>query len=162
MTKRDFQAMEYAAEIAEERQWQKGSAVQVRGTSPLSTLLRDFDSLIVQGVKKLELDSERLGNIRATLWVNFVDRDVFGFTITADEFRQLEAKCGLLGVLVLVLEKVLERSKSLQADVDKLTPLAEAVGACNIDDVPKSVYQAWVQPNAYQRTCAECGTKTPK
>jgi hypothetical protein len=51
-----------------------------------------------------------------------------------------------------------ERVDQLQADIDKMMPLVEAVGACQKEDVPESVYQAWSQPSQYQRTCAECGS----
>lgn len=158
MTKRDFQAMEYAAETGSKAASEKDFSVHVRGTPPISALMQEFDSLLVQAVKNLEADSQRLQNIRATLWVNFVDRDAFGFKLTADEFRAVEAKHGVLGVLVSVLERVLNRVTSLQADVDKMMPLVEAVGACNPEQVPEAVYQAWRQPSEYQRTCAECSS----
>ncbi len=47
----------------------------------------------------------------------------------------------------------------LREDVDRLMPLAEAVGACNADQVPESVYVAWSPPSEYQRTSAECGAR---
>lgn len=51
-----------------------------------------------------------------------------------------------------------EKVCRLQADIDKMMPLVEAVGACRKEDVPESVYIAWRQPSQYQRTCAECGS----
>lgn len=56
------------------------------------------------------------------------------------------------------LKELAEHVIRLQADVDKMMPLVEAVGACNADQVPESVYKAWNQPSEYQRTCAECGS----
>lgn len=57
------------------------------------------------------------------------------------------------------IKELAEHVIRLQADVDKMMPLVEAVGACSYDSLPNSVYQAWKQPSEYQRTCAECGAK---
>jgi hypothetical protein len=58
----------------------------------------------------------------------------------------------------IYLKELAEHVIRLQADVDKMMPLVEAVGACNSDQVPESVYQAWSQPSEYNRMCAECGS----
>ena len=42
--------------------------------------------------------------------------------------------------IVVLREKV----DHLQAGIDKMMPLVEAVGACNHDQVSESVYKAWL------------------
>jgi hypothetical protein len=58
----------------------------------------------------------------------------------------------------IYLKELAEHVIRLQADVDKMMPLVEAVGACTPEQVPESVYKAWNQPSEFQRTCAECGS----
>jgi hypothetical protein len=57
----------------------------------------------------LEFDRERLRTIRATLYVNFVERDVGGVQIDKAEFDKLESRHGTLGLLVHVIDSLVER-----------------------------------------------------
>lgn len=50
------------------------------------------------------------------------------------------------------LKELAEHVIRLQADVDRMMPLVEAVGSCQPDEVPESVYLAWKQPSEYKRS----------